>query len=349
MTRLLHILPHPGGGAERLVETLATTAGDFEHRRVYLTRSRNPARAAATIATGRLRLAREVAEADLVHVVGDTSACLTARLLGRRPSVIGTHGLHLLRRTRGPVRALVTRALRAAVARSAVTMCSSAPELAELRAICAPGEAARLRLVENGIALPRAVDAAERAAARVELGLDESTFVVLYVGQLEPRKQPLVAAEAVSALHRDAVLLVAGDGPLQERLGRSPRESVRVLGLRPDVPRLLAACDVFVMPSEREGLSLAVLEAMGRGLPVVASDGAGNPEAVGDAGIVFPVGDAAALTKALDELASAPERRRQLGAAGRERVRERYTIERWLDDMRQAFADALAGAPPQGA
>jgi glycosyltransferase involved in cell wall biosynthesis len=349
MTRLLHILPHPGGGGERIVEMLAAMAQDFEHRTAYLTRSRNPVRAAATIAAGRPRLAREVAEADLVNVIGDTSACLTARLLGRRPAVIETQGLHLLRRSEGPVRALVTRALRAAVARSAVTVCSSAPELSELRAICAPGDAARLRLVENGIPLPDAVDAAERAAARAELGLDESTFVVLYAGQLEPRKQPLVAAESVSALSRDAVLLVAGDGPVRERLERFPRESVRVLGFRPDVSRLLGASDAFVMPSEREGLSLAVLEAMGRGIPVLASDGAGNPEAVGDAGIVFPLGDPPALTRALEELASAPDRRRRLGEAARERVRDRYTIERWVDDMRQAFADALAGAPRQGA
>jgi glycosyltransferase involved in cell wall biosynthesis len=146
-------------------------------------------------------------------------------------------------------------------------------------------------------------------------------------------------------MDRDAVLLVAGEGPLLERLERLPSEAVRVLGFRPDVHRLLAASDAFVMPSEREGLSLALLEAMGRGVAVVVSDGAGNPEAVGDAGVVVPVGNTDALRRALEELAAEPERRRGLGEAGRERVRRRYTIERWLADMHGVFGDAL-GDPP---
>jgi glycosyltransferase involved in cell wall biosynthesis len=351
VTRLLHILPHPGGGGERLVDMIERSGGAFEHRRTYLTRSRALPRAAGAIAAGRPRLAREVASADLVHVMGDAAACLTGRLLARRPSVIETQGLHLSRRSRGLAGALVRRLLRGAIAGTRLTVCSSEPELAELRAICGPREAARLRLVENGIAVPEPVPPGERVRARAELGIGDATFVVLYAGQLEPRKHPLVAAEAVAALERDAVLLVAGEGPLRERLARNT--AVRLLGFRSDVPRLLAACDVFVMPSEREGLSLAVLEAMARGVAVVVSDGAGNPEAVGDAGVVVPLGDAGRLAGALDGLAADPERRRRLGAAARRRVSERYTIERWLADMHAVFAEALGGpglrAPGPGA
>jgi glycosyltransferase involved in cell wall biosynthesis len=103
----------------------------------------------------------------------------------------------------------------------------------------------------------------------------------------------------------------------------------------------MAAADAFVMPSEREGLSLAVLEAMGHELPVVVSDGAGNPEAVGDAGVTAPLGDVPALAAALRRLAADPAERARLGAAGRERVATKFSVERYLEDMRRVFTEAL--------
>jgi glycosyltransferase involved in cell wall biosynthesis len=199
--------------------------------------------------------------------------------------------------------------------------------------------------VENGIPLPEPIGPAERASMRGQLGIREDAFVVLYAGQLEERKRPLVAAQAVAALRAPAVLLVAGEGPLRPRLERFPDETVRVLGFRDDVAALLAASDVFVMPSEREGLSLAVLEAMGRGTAVVVSDGAGNPEAVGDAGVVVPVGDVDALAQALRRMAADADVRSRLGAAGRARVREHYTAERWLADMEEVFEEAIGTGP----
>jgi glycosyltransferase involved in cell wall biosynthesis len=236
---------------------------------------------------------------------------------------------------------LVRRSLRTALSNVRITVCSSQPELAEVRAICPATAVHKLRLVENGIPLPDRIGPDERSSMRSRLGIGEDAFVVLYAGQLEERKHPLAAAEAVAALGAPAVLLVAGEGPLRHRLDEFPDDRVRVLGFRDDIPGLLAASDVFVMPSEREGLSLAVLEAMGRGTAVVVSDGAGNPEAVGDAGVVVPVGDVHALADALRGLEADPERRATLAAAGRARVRERYTAERWLADMDQVFADAL--------
>src|SRR5215213_1182008 len=324
MTRVLHILPHPGGGGERLIDVLERVGGEYEHRRVYLTRSRSPGPALVSILRGRRQLAREVDRADLLHVMGDASACLTVRLLGRRPAVLGTHGLHLLRRARGLPGRLVRAALRRAVDAAAVTICSSAPELGELRALCSERQAPKLRLLPNGIELPQAVDPGERRSVRRELGIPDGAFVVLYAGQLERRKRPLDAVHAVRALERDCVLLVAGEGPLRDELERVAGPTVRVLGARSDVHRLMSAADAFVMPSEREGLSLAVLEAMGCGLAVVVSDGAGNPETVGEAGIVVPLGQVDALTRALETLALSPDLRHSLGSAARDRVREHF-------------------------
>jgi glycosyltransferase involved in cell wall biosynthesis len=240
-----------------------------------------------------------------------------------------------------------------------VVACTSEPELQELSLLlegsARPDDGARLELVLNGIPLPDPVDRAEREAVRSELGVPPGAFVVLYLGELEPRKHPLTAAQAVLDLRgsgEDALLLVAGDGPLRAELERLERPAVRVLGFRRDADRLLAAADAFVMPSEREGLSLALLEAMGRGVPVVVSDGAGNPEAVGDAGIVVPLGDSAALAERLRRLRADPEERARLGERGRRRVETTFTLERWQADMRRVLATALeagARAPGRGA
>jgi glycosyltransferase involved in cell wall biosynthesis len=341
MPRVLHILPHPGGGGESVVDRLEQMAGGFEHRRSYLANARSPLLAAPSIAVGRPRIAHEAGTADLVHVIGDASAVLIAPLFRRGPSVFGTHGLHLLRRAAGPAGAVVRRRLRRVLATATVCVCTSEPERGELAAL---GGSARLQVVLNGVSLPAPVDAGLRESIRSELGLPAGTFAVLYAGELEPRKHPLTAAEAVLELHRagePAVLLLAGDGPLRPRIEQLPPDVVRVLGFRDDADRLMAAADAFVMPSEREGLSLAVLEAMGHGLPVVVSDGAGNPEAVGDAGVTSPLGDVPALAAALRRLAGDPAERARLGAAGRERVSTKFSIERYLEDMRRVFTEAL--------
>jgi glycosyltransferase involved in cell wall biosynthesis len=341
MPRVLHILPHPGGGAEGIVDRLERMGGGFEHRRSYVASACSPLLAAPSIAAGRTRLAREAGTADLIHVIGDASAVLLAPLFGRRPSVFGTHGLHLLRRARGPAAALVRTRLRRVLATAAVCVCTSEPERGELAALGVP---ARLELVLNGVSLPGPVGSAVRESVRSELGLSSDAFAVLYAGELEPRKHPLTAAEAVLELSRSgepAVLLVAGEGPLRRRLERLPPVAVRVLGFRDDLERLMAASDAFVMPSEREGLSLAVLEAMGHGLPVVVSDGAGNPEAVGNAGIVAPLGDVPAVADALRRLAGDPAERARLGTAGRERVATKFSVERYVGDMRRVFTEAL--------
>jgi len=116
---------------------------------------------------------------------------------------------------------------------------------------------------------------------------------------------------------------------------------VRPLGFRDDPARLLAAADVFVLASEREGLSFAVLEAMASGLAMVVSDGPGNPEAVGDAGVVVAAGDVTALAAALAGLARDPAGRARLGAAARERARSQFGVEQMLAGVGAAYAAAL--------
>ncbi len=341
--RVLHVLPHRGGGGETVVELLSALEG-FDHERLYLSRTRKPALAAPSLAPGLLRARREARRADLLHVVGDTSALLCAPLFRRNAAVWSTQGLHLLRRAGGPPGALVRRRTRTAVAASRRTICSSRQELDELAALVGPALAPKLVEVPNGIPIPPLPSAAERAAARRRLGLDDSATAVLCLGELEPRKRPLDAvAAAEEAARRGApvVLLLAGEGPLADEVAARAGTAVRPLGFVPDPAPLLAAADVLAMPSEREGLAFALLEAMAYGLAIVASDGPGNPDAVGAAGVLHRVGDIAALTDALVRLGEDPEERRRLGAAARARAEACFSLERFLADMRRIFEAAV--------
>ena len=305
-TRVLHVLPHAGAGAQTYIDTLTALHG-FAFGIFELTPTRSPAAAAANMALRRPALWRAARCADLVHVHGEVASLATLPLLARRRSVVTLHGLHLLRRLRPGLPAGLGRAgLSAVVAAAATTICVSEAEREELSWLPARLRA-KLAVVRNGLALPPPPDPQVRASARAALGLRDSTVAVLYAGQLEPRKDPLTALRAVQRVHASdprVALLIAGTGPSEADLRAAAGDETRLLGQRSDIPRLLAAADVFVMPSHREGLSYAVLEAMAHGVATVVSDGPGNPEAVGDAASCFPVGDADGLAAALSRLAA---------------------------------------------
>jgi glycosyltransferase involved in cell wall biosynthesis len=120
-------------------------------------------------------------------------------------------------------------------------------------------------------------------------------------------------------------LLVAGEGPLRAEVEGAATRPIHVLGFQHDVRPVLAAADFFVLSSEREGLSFAVLEAMSLGLVPVVSDVPGNPEAVGDSGIVVPFGDRRAFAEAFGRVAR--------GEASGERARARVLSDFRADEM----------------
>ena len=141
---------------------------------------------------------------------------------------------------------------------------------------------------------------------------------------------------------------IAGGGELEpylrelaEELGVMQR--VHVLGPRQDVPALMHALDVFAMPSIWEGFGLVLLEAMAAGKPIVASRVATIPEVVvdGETGLLVPAGDAAALADALASLAAHPELARHMGEAGRERLRQRFSIDKMVGDTETLYRELL--------
>jgi len=176
-------------------------------------------------------------------------------------------------------------------------------------------------------------DAAARVRIRAGFGTPAERVVVLIVSRLVRPKGYPELIEAMRALP-EAELWVVGERlpsdrgtdltPLFDASGLGSR--LKLLGYREDVPAILAAADIFALPSHFEGLPMVLIEAMLTGLPVVASDIPGPREQVmpGVSGLLVPRADAAALAAALASLAEAPERRAAMGKAGRERALSRY-------------------------
>lgn len=176
-----------------------------------------------------------------------------------------------------------------------------------------------------------------RAEVRRELGLPAGAPIVLSASHLRPGKGvdllPDLAADLGGHGEDDVSVLVAGGGPLAPELERAardrglPRERFRLLGVREDVPRLLAAADVFVFPSTGgEGMPLGPLEALATGVPLVGAALSDMPELLADAALLVPPGDQPALTAACRRLLRDPALRAELGRRGRTLVGERLSV-----------------------
>lgn len=157
-------------------------------------------------------------------------------------------------------------------------------------------------------------------SARATLGIPERERLVLYSGNLEPVKNVDVLIDASASLLREGRvdrLVIVGDGPLRESLERHAADagmggSVTFTGQLPqqDVARWMSAADVFVLPSQYEGLGLVLLEAMACGTPCVASRAGGVPEILGEScGTLVPPGDEDALRDAIAEIISSGKHR----------------------------------------
>lgn len=194
----------------------------------------------------------------------------------------------------------------------------------------------RVSVIYNAVEPDRyaAVDERELAKVRAELGLREDDVVLLTVGRLVPQKGQVDLIEAMGRLVRrvpKAVLLVAGDGPLAADLralavARGVADRVRLLGARRDVPALLQLCKLFLFPSLYEGLSVALVEAVSNGVPVVASDIPQNREVCGalDAVRFVRPGDVDTLADVVVELLGNYGQLRQSALAARAGVRSRF-------------------------
>ncbi|QSG05103.1 Glycosyltransferase [Halapricum desulfuricans] len=173
---------------------------------------------------------------------------------------------------------------------------------------------------------------------------------VVMIGRLADGKGFDVLLDAVADIRQEASVCLVGDGPLADTLEsdietRGFSDRVFLTGYRDDVPRVLAASDVLVLPSFREGTPRVITEAMAAGLPVVATDIAGIPKQVehGESGYLIPPGDDAALADRLNELLADPQLRERFGRRGSERA-TRFSVEAMVDATTDLYESLLSAS-----
>jgi glycosyltransferase involved in cell wall biosynthesis len=211
----------------------------------------------------------------------------------------------------------------------------------------------RLRVVRQGIELPcrPRADAVQRV--RNHVGAEPRTVVVGVVGRLHPGKGQDVLVRAIAQLREkglDVRGLFVGEGEFREELERLLVQldltgKVVLTGYQPDTLPYLAAMDVVAIPSLKDGLSLAKLEAMFLERPVVVSGVGGLPEGIahGETGYLVPPGDACALAEALDPLIRNAELRCCIGERARAEILAHFTAETMIRSLETAYAGVLAG------
>lgn len=215
----------------------------------------------------------------------------------------------------------------------------------------------KIEVLYHGIDLAQYVAPLDSATAKTRLGLPANARTVGVVASLIPRKGHrflLEALQNMDATSDPIHLLLAGEGPLEAELrGQAMEmglgERTHFLGFRRDIPHVVCAMDVFVLPSLKEGLSIAVMEAMALEKPVVCSAIAGLPEVVRDAqtGFLVPPGDSLALQNALEKLFADENLRAQLGHDARRFLEAHFEQNACLDAMEAYFRRVFA--QPQAA
>jgi len=187
-----------------------------------------------------------------------------------------------------------------------------------------------------------------------ELGLPQNpAFLVGYAGRLVEEKGLDDLLDALTFTSEDVHVLLVGSGAWEEQGRQKARESGcagRVHFLPPmrfeELPRVMNALDAFVLPSRttarwKEQFGRVIIEAQACETPVIGSDSGAIPDVVGEGGLVFPEGDARALSRAIEELRSQPQLRRQMGQSGRRQVEELYTWERVAQKMHSIYQKVI--------
>ena len=211
--------------------------------------------------------------------------------------------------------------------------------------------------IYNGVDLERFDEATGGEAIRAEFGIPANAPLAVVVGRLEPEKGHPTLIEAWPVVHHhftSAHLLVVGEGSERDRLeGLAAAHlraeiccaSVHFLGRREDVPQILAAADVVVMPSYREAQGLAIVEALAANRPVIASNVGGIPEMIhsGENGILVPSQDPSALASAIALLFRDRALAEKLANAGHELVHAKFCVDDMLRDIEAIYLLAVGG------
>ncbi len=198
----------------------------------------------------------------------------------------------------------------------------------------------------NGTDTTRFGDTLLREPARKALGLAPDETAIFFTGRIANNKNPDIFIEIARRVvePREKVrFMIVGDGPRREDVETSFKEAgligkTQFLGFRHDIPDLLQAADIAVLPSFKEGFSIAVIETLASGTPIVATDVGGTAEAVenGKSGVIVPPQDDEAFLVALEALVDDPARRQALSEGAVKRA-QRFSLENTVSELESLY------------
>ena len=293
------------------------------------------------------RLAADLlAEAEVLHLheFRTVEALLVTPMAARRglPMVLSPHGTLTLTTGRGGLKAAWDRLLSPLVARRiAAVIGLTAPEVEEARSAWDSfGATAQFAVVPNGVNADEFAQLSGRESFRARYGLGDA-LICLFFGRLHARKGVDILARAFRQANvPGARLVIAGpDEGMLATLQALADDRIVLTGYLAGADRLaaLAAADVFALPATGEGLSMAALEAMAAGVPVILSPGCNLPEAADSGAGLIVAPEVEPLAAALRALLTDADRRAQMGSAGRGLVRQRFTWTQVAAQLEQVY------------
>ena len=208
----------------------------------------------------------------------------------------------------------------------------------------------KMVVIYNGIDIEQFDAFPTSSSIRAEFNIRKDTVLLGFMGRIEKRKglEYLISAMK-NVAHAKLILVGKGEEEYLKRIKGICEESevsnrVIYVGYRMNIPSILKEIDIIIFPTiSGEGFSRVILEAMTAAKPVIATDDAGNKEAVinGITGYIVPAKDATALGIKINELAARKEKREQMGSSGRKRVEEMFTMERNIREIEKLYFEAL--------
>lgn len=267
------------------------------------------------------------------------------RLLARNFAVLGLHQVDRRIPNRWNYRLTLNHFANALVVNSQATRQTLLEECPWLRRD-------HLRVIPHGIN-PEAHRGGDGQKIRAETGIDPEAFVVGFVGRLSGQKgiaTLLAAWELLEKKHPQVHMLIAGTGSHEKKVRRFVEEHQRAhfLGFRKDIPSVMDACDVLLVPSLWEGFGLVAVEAMAAGIPCIASGVSSLPEIIDTEhnGLLVPPEDPGALAAAVERLMDNPPLREKFHREGQRTVHEKFTVNRMMQSYEQLFSELQTSFGP---
>ncbi|MGW4157411.1 glycosyltransferase family 4 protein [Micromonospora chersina] len=305
---------------------------------VEIPASPTPADARAVTA---LRRALADTPVDVVHAHGLRAGLVAVLARPAAPLVVTWHNAVLAGGLRGGLSRLAERI----VARNVRVALGASADLVDRAAALGAADARLAPVAAPALPAPRR----RRAAVRAEFGVGADRPLILSVGRLHPQKRYDILVDAAArwrARQPAPLVVIAGSGPAYLQLAArisAARAPVTLLGHRTDVADLLAGADLAVVTSDWEARQLFAQEALGAGVPLVATAVGGLPELVGDAAVLVPAGDVDAVDAAVRDLLDDETRRAELGRRGAARAATWPTEA----DTTRALVDLYAELTPE--